>query len=113
MLKSFFDTVKMLFNLTDDTQKNKADNKALQTKVETVTVTVQQLASEIIADKRVAAEQRENLLLRLENAFMKNDQRALLSGADALNSTETEARIAALEAKVEALTKEIEELKKR
>ena len=113
MLKSFFDTVKMLFNLTDDTQKNKADNKALQTKVETVTSTVQPLASEIIADKRAAAEQRENLLLRLENAFMRNEQRALPPGSNAPDTLQLQAQINAMKAEIEELKKQREEMKKR
>ena len=69
MLKSFMEIVRQLLGYAKDTEKNTADIKALQAKLETTTSDVRQIASDVSADRRVAAEQRENLILRLQLAL--------------------------------------------
>ena len=78
-----------------------------------MTLAMQQIISDADADRRVAAEQRENLLLRLQLALKDNEQRVLPPGSAPQNAPETEARIAALEKEVQELKKEIEELKRQ
>ena len=60
MLKPTFDTIRTLFNLTDDTKKNKDNMEKMQARVEAMNLAMQQVISDADADRRVSAEQREN-----------------------------------------------------
>ena len=77
MLKSFLEIIRQLLNYANDTKKNKDDIETLQTKFEAMSLTVRQILFEIDRDRQIGARDRENLLLRLENVLLKNEQRAL------------------------------------
>ena len=113
MLKPTFDTIRTLLNFTDDTKKNKDNMEKTQARFESMNLSMQQVISDADADRRVAAEQRENLLLRLQMALKDNEQRALPSGSAPQNAPETEAQIAALEKDVQELKQQVEALKKQ
>ena len=81
MLKSLLEIIRQLVGYANDTQKNTADIKSLQADFDDLSDTVRQILFEIDRDRQIGARDRENLLLRLENALLKNEQRALLSGS--------------------------------
>lgn len=81
MLKSLLEIIRQLVGYANDTQKNTADIKALQADFDDLSDTVRQILFEIDRDRQIGARDRENLLLRLENALLKNEQRALPSGS--------------------------------
>lgn len=81
MLKSLLEIIRQLVGYANDTQKNTADIKSLQADFDDLSDTVRQILFEIDRDRQIGARDRENLLLRLENALLKNEQRALPSGS--------------------------------
>ncbi|MBC7529721.1 MAG: hypothetical protein H7308_19505 [Chthonomonadaceae bacterium] len=81
MLKSLLEIIRQLVGYANDTQKNTADIKALQADFDDLSDTVRQILFEIDRDRQIGARDRKNLLLRLENALLKNEQRALPSGS--------------------------------
>ena len=87
MWKQIVDLGKKVFTLTQDTQKNKEDMKALQIQVEKLTEAVRLLATEQQRDRDNAAHERDNaaherekLVLRLEVALLRSERRLLGAG---------------------------------
>lgn len=111
MLKSFLEIMRQLFGYADDTKKNTADIKTLQADREVLNIVIRQILADMDTDRQLAErdkllleEQRQNLILRLENVMLKSaDQRALPSATPAPNLADIEARLAALEAEVAEL----------
>jgi chromosome segregation ATPase len=68
MLKPLYDLTRQLLSLARDTQQNKADIRELQQQVEELTETVRRHNLELQHWRETEARERENLLLRLENA---------------------------------------------
>ncbi len=77
MWKQLLDLARKIAFLAQDTQKNKADIKDLQNQMEELTETVRQMAHEMQRDRENQAHEREKLLLRLEVALLRSEQRHL------------------------------------
>jgi hypothetical protein len=80
MWKQIVDLGKKIYSVTQDTQKNTADIKAIQTQLETLTETVRRMAYEQQRDRENATHERENLFLRLEVALLRSNRPPLSSG---------------------------------
>ena len=115
MWKQIFDALKQIITLTQETQKNKADVKALQQQLEgvdkkfkatdqdfkdirqemremqqamhTLNLAVQRLAYEIKGVSDNDAHERRNIVLTLENQLLRFERR--LSGPERLDPEET------------------------
>jgi hypothetical protein len=72
MLKSLLEIMKQLLGLAKDTQENKDAIKAVQTRLETVTETLQRVLFELQRLKENEAHEREKMGLRLENALLRS-----------------------------------------
>lgn len=92
MWKQVIDLGKKIYSVTQDTQKNAADIKAIQTQLETLTETVRRMAYEQQRDRENAAHERENLFLRLEVALLRSNRQTLSSG-DTLGLLEDSGKI--------------------
>lgn len=77
MWKQIVDLGKKVYSVTQDTQKNIEDIKAIQTQLEALSEKVRQMAYEQQRDRENAAHERENLFLRLEVALLRSDRRPL------------------------------------
>jgi hypothetical protein len=75
MWKDFLDYAKQLLALAQDTRENKAQIEKQQRQIEELTLIVQRLMFELLRDRDLAARNRENLLLRLENEMLKFERR--------------------------------------
>ncbi len=79
MWKQVVDLGKKIYSVTQDTQKNIADIKAIQTQLETLTETVRRMAYEQQRDRENAVHERVNLFLRLEVALLRSNRQPLSS----------------------------------
>src|SRR5258708_7075730 len=113
MLKSLVDILKQLLGLAKDTQDNKDNIKAVQTRLETVTDTLKQVIFELQRLKENEAHERENMGLRLENVIIRSE-RSLPSGGnnEQIGITELHKQITILQEEVESLKRRITELEK-
>ena len=100
--------MRQLFGYADDTKKNTADIKALQAEREAANIILRQIISDADADRRITERDRENLLLRLEVALLKNDNRALPPGASAAQSENAD-----ISGRLEALEKRMKRLEQK
>jgi|SRR5579871_6753145 len=107
MLKSLLEITKQLLGLAKDTQDNKDNLKAVQTRLETVTDTLKQVIFELQRLKENEAQEREKMGLRLENALLRSERRLIPDG------TNEQPRFVELEGQIVALQKEVASLKKR
>lgn len=87
MWSEIFSAVKQVFTLTEQTERNKEDVKefrrdlkAVEDRLEQLTVLVIRLAQDIQNHKRETEQKHENLALRLENEMLKFERR-LSSGS--------------------------------
>ncbi len=71
MLKQLFEYVHQLLFLAQETQRNRHDLELLRTRVEQVTDKVQALAYEIQRINEREQQEREKLVLKLENALLR------------------------------------------
>ena len=71
MLRQLFDYVQRLLFLAHETQNNRDDIEELRKRVETLTVTMQSVASELQRLNEREQHEREKLALRLENALLR------------------------------------------
>ena len=83
MWEQLLDIVKKVAFLTQDTQKNKADIKELQGQMEEMAETIRRMAHEIQRDRENQAHEREKLLLRLEVALLRSEQRRVSGRVEA------------------------------
>ena len=77
MWKQVVDLGKKIYSVTQDTQKNIADIKAIQAQLESLSETVRRMAYEQQRDRENAAHERENLFLRLEVALLRSSRQPL------------------------------------
>ena len=75
MWQQFFDGIRKLILLQDQTDKNTADIKDLQRDVKALTAAVQQLVYEVRGNKNDEAHEREKMALRLQNELLKFERR--------------------------------------
>ena len=71
------DLGKKIYSVTQDTQKNIADIKAIETQLETLSETVRRMAYEQQRDRENAAHEPKNLFLRLEAALLRSSRQPL------------------------------------
>ncbi len=90
--------IKQLLGLAKDTQANKDDIKAVQSRLETVTETLKQVIFELQRLKENEAHEREKLGLRLQNVLLRSE-RPLLGGVnnDHISINDIQTRIVALQ----------------
>ena len=103
--------MKQLLGLAKDTQENKDDIKAVQTRLETATETLQRVIYELQRLKENEAHEREKMSLRLENTLLRAE-RALPPGnaSDQPNMAEVQSQIIALQKERENLNRRINQL---
>ena len=75
MVKPAFDFALRVYNLARDTAKNSSDIKDLQRQVEELTDRVVRLSYDLERRGESEKQEREMLLLRLENALLRFDRR--------------------------------------
>lgn len=107
MLKSLIEVMKQLLGLAKDTQENRDDIRALQTRLEMVTETLHQVVFELQRVRENEAHEREKMGLRLENVLLRSE-RSLPPG-----STSVQTRLSRVEEQVADLQKDVENLRKR
>ena len=113
MLKQIFDAGKglalmyrRLVQCEEEIKKLQEADRDKEGRIQRSAGVNQRLAYEIDRNQQIAERDRENLVLRLENALLKNEQRFLSVSAPQTEAPEWKAEIT-------ALRNEIEELKKR
>lgn len=77
MWKQFYEWAKWLALLAQEVRKNRADIKDLQNQFEELTAVVQEIAFEVRRNKENETHEREKLVLKLENAMLKFEQRLM------------------------------------
>ena len=107
MFKALFDVTKQLLGLSKDTQDNKDDIKAMQTRLDNINDILKQVIFELQRLKENEAHEREKMALRLDNVLLRSD-RILPPG-----KTEEQTKFAELEEQILFLQMEVETLKKR
>ena len=80
MWKQIFDLGKKIYSVTQDTQKNKEEIKAIQAQLEALSEKFVKMAYEQQRDRENAAHERENLFLRLEVAILRSNRLPASSG---------------------------------
>ena len=75
MWQQFFDGLKKLILLKEQTDRNIADIKELQKDVKELTLVVRDLIYEVRGNKKEEGYERENMALRLQNEMLKFERR--------------------------------------
>jgi len=75
MLRQIYDYVKQLLAIKTQTEQNTADIKELRQELRTLTIAVQQMRFDIDRLREKEADEREKLVLRLENALLRFERR--------------------------------------
>ncbi len=75
MWQQFYDSLKKLMLLKEQTDKNTSDVKELQQEVKALTAAVQHLIYEVRGNHNDEAHERENMALRLQNELLKFERR--------------------------------------
>jgi predicted RNase H-like nuclease (RuvC/YqgF family) len=107
MLKSLLEIMRQLLGLAKDTQDNKDALKALQTRVDTITETLQRVIFELQRLSENEAHEREKMGLRLENVLLRSE-RVLPPG-----KVNEHPEFAELQRQIVVLQTELEDVKKR
>ena len=71
MWKQFYEWAKWLFLLAQEMRQIRADVNEMQRELEELTATVRDLAYEVRRNKENEAHEREKLILKLDNAFLR------------------------------------------
>lgn len=77
MWKYILELVRQLLRVTEDTQENRAEIKAVRQQLDELTAIVQRLAHEIALINEREQHEREKLELRLENQLLRYEQKQL------------------------------------
>ncbi len=80
MFRRLYELAKQLLVLTNDTQHNKLEIRELQQQVQALSTALQDLAYEVRRQREEHRHEREKMILRLENASLKLEQRLLAGG---------------------------------
>ncbi len=90
MVKRLYELAKQLLVLTNDTQQNKLDIRELQQQMDVVSNALQDLAHEVRRLREEHLHEREKMMLRLENASLRLEQKLLageVAGRDAVEDS--------------------------
>lgn len=79
MWKSFYETVRTLFRLSEDVHENREEIKEIRKDLRDLAVIVERLAGQVAFVGEREERERAMLVLRLENGILRN-QRGLLVG---------------------------------
>lgn len=75
MWQQFFDSLKKLILLQDQTDQNTAKIKEIQVELKALSAVVRDLIYEVRGNKSDEAHERENMALRLQNEMLKFERR--------------------------------------
>jgi hypothetical protein len=75
MWQQFFDGLRKLILLQDQTDQNTAKIKEMQVELKTLSAVVRDLVYEVRGNKNDEAHERENMALRLQNELLKFERR--------------------------------------
>ena len=75
MWKQFYEWAKWLFLLAQEMRQIRADVNEMQRELEQLTSSVRDLAYEVRRNKENEAHEREKLILKLDNAFLRFERR--------------------------------------
>ena len=89
MWKQFYEWAKWLFLLAQEMRQIRADVNEMQRELEQLTATVRDLAYEVRRNKENETHEREKLILKLDNAFLRFERR-LTSGKPSEESKDEE-----------------------
>jgi hypothetical protein len=82
MWKQFYEWAKWLFLLAQEMRQIRADVSEMQRELEQLTATVRDLAYEVRRNKENETHEREKLILKLDNAFLRFERRLKSSKPD-------------------------------
>jgi|SRR5579871_4055471 len=113
MLKSLLEIMRQLLGLAQDTQDNKNAIKALQTRIDTTTETLQRVIFELQRLSENEAHEREKMGLRLENVLLRSE-RTLPPGKviEHAEFAELQRQVLALQAEVTDLKRQLDQFEK-
>ncbi len=80
MLKQIYEMAKRLLVHSQDTERNKSEIRELQQQVQALTAVVQELGFEVRRIREDDLHEREKMILRLENASLRLEQKVLTDG---------------------------------
>jgi hypothetical protein len=89
MWKQFYEWAKWLFLFAQEMRKIRADVNEIQRELEQLTATVRDLAYEVRRNKENETHEREKLILKLDNAFLRFERR-LIAGKPSEESKDEE-----------------------
>jgi hypothetical protein len=72
MWSKFYEIVRLMFNFSEELQRNRSDIEKLQQEVRDLASAMQRLAYEVLRQRENEAHEREMLALRLENALLRS-----------------------------------------
>jgi hypothetical protein len=75
MWKQFYEWAKWLLLLAQEMRQIRADVNEMQRELEQLTATVRDLAYEVRRNKENETHEREKLILKMENAFLRFERR--------------------------------------
>jgi hypothetical protein len=120
MLKPIYSTVVQAVTLIEDVKKLKANEKELRQELKEIAELVRDWRHEQLRDRELAQRDRENLQLRLENAFLRSgaslpamEVPAIEAGTQTETEDDLRQRVAALEQANEELRRRVEELERK
>ena len=80
MLKKLYELARRLLVISQDTERNKSEIRELQHQMQDLTAVVQELGFEVRRIREDHQHEREKMILRLENASLRLEQRLLTVG---------------------------------
>ncbi len=80
MFQRLYEFAKQLLVLTTDTQQNKLEIRELQQQVQSLSTSLQDLAFEVRRLRDEHQHEQEKMVLRLENASLRLEQKLLAAG---------------------------------
>ncbi len=80
MLKKTYEIAKRLLTYSQDTERNKTEIRELQQQLQALTSVVQKLGFEVRRMREDQMHEHEKMILRLENASLRLEQKMLTDG---------------------------------
>ncbi len=80
MFQRLYELAKQLLVLTTDTQQNKLEIRELQQQMQSLSTALQELVFEVRRIREDHEHEREKMILRLENASLRLEQKLLTPG---------------------------------